>query len=67
MKIKEAEVKEPGWKDFFPYEPRLNQNEIAEFLTSNFNHRNIAIVEAPYGIGKSITINGEPQRGWFSS
>lgn len=44
------------WKDFFPYEPRLNQEEIAEFLEKNLNHGKLSIVEAPYGIGKSIAM-----------
>ena len=44
------------WTDYFPYEHRLNQKEIAEFLEKNFNERNISIVEAPYGIGKSIAM-----------
>jgi len=45
-----------GWKDFFPYEQRLSQGEIAEFLGKNLGEGKISIVEAPYGIGKSIAM-----------
>jgi len=45
-----------GWSDYFPYEPRLDQEPIAEFVSKNIIERGIAIVEAPYGIGKSIAM-----------
>lgn len=49
--------KDKSWKDYFPYEHRLNQDEIAEFLSKRFQERkNVSIVEAPYGIGKSIAM-----------
>lgn len=53
--IKEVEL-EKEWMEYFPYEPRLNQAEISDFLVKNFDSRKISIVEAPYGIGKSISM-----------
>ena len=57
IKIKEVVREDKSWKSYFPYEHRLNQDEIADFLTKNFESRGkVSIVEAPYGIGKSIAM-----------
>jgi len=44
------------WKDYFPYEPRLDQEGIAEFVKKNIVDKGVCIVEAPYGTGKSIAM-----------
>jgi len=59
MKVEEVKPRkeEKSWKSYFPYEHRLNQDEIAEFLKKNFESKGkTMIVEAPYGIGKSIAM-----------
>ncbi|MBU2522962.1 MAG: hypothetical protein KKE23_01575 [Nanoarchaeota archaeon] len=57
MKVEEVNVKDKSWKGYFPYEHRLNQDGIAEFLKKNFEQsKKVSIVEAPYGIGKSIAM-----------
>jgi|GEM_PF-6162071 len=48
--------KKSGWKDYFPYEPRLNQEQISGFVSDAFEKGKICIVEAPYGIGKTISM-----------
>lgn len=45
-----------GWKEYFPYEPRLGQEDIADFVTKNIKEQGVCVVEAPYGIGKSISM-----------
>jgi len=45
-----------SWREYFPYEPRLDQQPIAEFVSKNIKEENVCIVEAPYGIGKSIAM-----------
>ncbi len=44
------------WKEFFPYEPRLDQPQIADFVWKNIVEKGVCIVEAPYGTGKSIAM-----------
>jgi len=44
------------WKDYFPYEHRLNQDKLADFVQKNLDGGKICVVEAPYGIGKTITM-----------
>ncbi len=44
------------WKEFFPYEPRLNQDNIANFVLETAKNKKIGVIEAPYGIGKSISM-----------
>lgn len=44
------------WKEFFPYDPRLNQDKIASFVLEISKEKAIGIIEAPYGIGKSIAM-----------
>jgi len=45
-----------SWKEYFPYEPRLDQEPIADFVTKNIGEQAVCVVEAPYGIGKSIAM-----------
>ncbi len=47
---------EDTWKNYFPYEPRLDQEGIAEFVRKNIKEKGVCIVEAPYGTGKSIAM-----------
>ena len=47
---------EQKWREYFPYEPRLDQEGIADFVSKNISENAICIVEAPYGIGKSIAM-----------
>lgn len=44
------------WKEYFPYDPRLNQDKIASFVLEIAKEKGIGIIEAPYGIGKSIAM-----------
>ncbi len=44
------------WKEFFPYDPRLNQDKIANFVLETAKENAVGIIEAPYGIGKSIAM-----------
>lgn len=44
------------WKEYFPYDPRLNQDKIASFVLDIAKEQGIGIIEAPYGIGKSIAM-----------
>ena len=44
------------WKEYFPYDPRLNQDKIASFVLDVTKEQGIGIIEAPYGIGKSIAM-----------
>ncbi len=45
-----------SWREYFPYEPRLDQEPIAEFVTKGIAEKDVCVVEAPYGIGKSIAM-----------
>ncbi len=45
-----------GWLQFFPYEPREGQGELADFVFSNIRRGKNVCVEAPTGFGKTPVI-----------
>ncbi len=44
------------WQSYFPYTPRFSQDKICDFVSKSISERKIAVVEAPYGIGKTASM-----------